>query len=241
MTVSYVNSKDGLYALGNQCINNNNNNNNNNDKTQIAKLQGNFNYETWALRVESYLTREAQHKAVLLDPPEIDQDLNNKALANIRLLLEDGPLLQVQYITTAKGAWEALKNLYSPKGFTSEFLICREFFEATLTKYPSMEEYLNKVKQLSDQLKAKKLELPRQVIIAWVLNNLTDSYDGFVANITQSLRNDSEAYSIEMLFSNLLDESKRQESRDSNAPQALHVRSYKGKKPYKITKGKLSK
>ncbi len=45
-------------------------------------------------------------------------------------------------------------------------------------------------------------------------NNLTDSYDGFVANITQSLRNDSEAYSIEMLFSNLLDESKRQESRD---------------------------
>ena len=47
-----------------------------------------------------------------------------------------------------------------------------------------MEEYLNKVKQLSDQLKAKNLELPKQVIIAWVLNNLTNNYDGLVFNIT---------------------------------------------------------
>jgi len=29
-----------------------------------------------------------------------------------------------------------------------------------------MEEYLNKVKQLTDQLKAKGIELPNQVIIA---------------------------------------------------------------------------
>ena len=47
-----------------------------------------------------------------------------------------------------------------------------------------MEEYLNKIKQLTDQLKAKNLELPKQVIIAWVLNNLTNNYDGLVSNIT---------------------------------------------------------
>ena len=72
-----------------------------------------------------------------------------------------------------------------------------------------MEEYLNKIKQLSDQLKAKNLELPKQVIIAWVLNNLTDNYDGLVSNITQSLRTNIESYSIESLFSNLLNELKR--------------------------------
>jgi hypothetical protein len=47
-----------------------------------------------------------------------------------------------------------------------------------------MEEYINKVKELSDQLKAKNLELLKQVIIAWVLNNLTNNYDSLVANIT---------------------------------------------------------
>ena len=40
-----------------------------------------------------------------------------------------------------------------------------------------MEEYLNKVKQLTDQLKAKRIELPSQVIVAWVLNNLTSPYE----------------------------------------------------------------
>jgi gag-polypeptide of LTR copia-type len=118
--------------------------------------------------------------------------------------------LQIRHITSAKEAWESLKNLYSPKGFTSEFLICREFFNTTLDKCSSMEEYLNKVKQLSDQLKAKELELPKQVIIAWVLNSLTENYEGFVSNITQSLRNSkTEEYNLEELFSNLLDESKR--------------------------------
>jgi hypothetical protein len=210
------------------------------DKMSITKLQGIANYETWALRVDAYLIREAQRDAIT---SEVNPDLNDKALANIRLLLGDGPLLQIQHISNAKKAWESLKNLYSPRGFTSEFLICREFFEATLNKYSSMEEYLNKVKQLSDQLKAKNLTLPKQVIIAWVLNNLTDNYDGFVSNITQSLRNDSDAYSLETLFSNLLDESKRQESRDT--PHILYTKAggggYKGKKPYKITKGKHCK
>src|SRR6202044_3242997 len=121
--------------------------------------------------------------------------------------------------------------LYSPKGFTSEFLICREFFNTTLDNLSSMEEYLNKVKQLTDQLKAKQLELPKQVIIAWVLNSLTDEYEGFVSNITQSLRNDSEIFTLETLFSNLLDESKRQGNKDSYN-QALFTHN-KDKNKYK--------
>jgi hypothetical protein len=51
-----------------------------------------------------------------------------------------------------------------------------------------MEEYLNKVKQLTDQLKAKSIEMPSQVIVAWVLNNLTSPYEGFVTMVTQSYR-----------------------------------------------------
>jgi hypothetical protein len=64
-----------------------------------------------------------------------------------------------------------------------------------------------------------------------------------VSNITQSLRNNKDAYNLESLFSNLLDESKRQESIEANnSEQALYIKTikpkYKGKKPYKITKGK---
>ena len=77
-----------------------------------------------------------------------------------------------------------------------------------------MEEYLNKVKQLTDQLKAKGIELPNQVIVAWVLNNLTNPFEGFVIMVTQSYRTNSSDINLENLFSNLLDESRRQVSKD---------------------------
>ena len=215
------------------------------DRISIQKLKGASNYEVWALRTEAFLIKEGLKDAISSDLFDLEEDINDKALANIKLLVEDGPLLQIQHISTALEAWESFKNLYSPKGFTSEFLICREFFNTTLDNLSSMEEYLNKVKQLSDQLKAKQLELPKQVIIAWVLNSLTDEYEGFVSNITQSLRNDSDIFTLETLFSNLLDESKRQDNKDLHN-QALFTynkdnNKYKGKKPYKITKGKYCK
>ena len=133
------------------------------EKISIVKLKGSINYEVWALRTKALLTKEGQIDTIF----NISNDAKNlKALSNIQLLIEDSPLLQIQEYTTAKEAWDALKNLYYARGFSSEFLICREFFNTSLNKYPSMEEYLNKVKYLSDQLKAKNIELPRQVIIA---------------------------------------------------------------------------
>ena len=214
----------------------------NDKKTTIVKLKGASNYEVWALRIDSVLIKEGLKEAIINSPPNVEQEKDEKALADIRLLIEDGPLLQIQHITSAKGAWDSLKTLYGSEGFISEFLTCREFFSTTLDKYSSMEEYLNKVKQLSDQLKAKKLELPKQVVIAWVLNNLTDEYEGLVSNITQTLRNNIESFTLESLFSNLLDESKRQENKESNvALFTYNNKRYKGKKPYKITKGKFCK
>jgi len=183
------------------------------EKISIPKLIGQSNYEVWSLRVESLLVKGSLSEAIeegSNPKPEIDL----KALANIRLTIEDGPLLQIRHSTTALEAWNLLKNLYSPKGFSSEFLICKELFETTLSKYSSMEEYLNKVKQLTDQLKAKGIELPSQVTVAWVLNNLTSPYEGFVTMVTQSYRTNSSNINLENLFSNLMDESRRQVSKD---------------------------
>ncbi|TQS33767.1 hypothetical protein Golomagni_05876 [Golovinomyces magnicellulatus] len=74
-----------------------------------------------------------------------------------------------------------------------------------------MEENLNKIRQLNDDL-CKKVRLPKQVIIAWVLNNLIGDFDIIDSSITPSLRTDVRSYNIEKLFSNLLDEPKRPSS-----------------------------
>jgi hypothetical protein len=62
------------------------------DKITIPKLRGAINYEVWALRIDAFLTKE-NLKSALIDSDIIDEDINNNALANIKLLVEDGPLI----------------------------------------------------------------------------------------------------------------------------------------------------
>ena len=46
--------------------------------------------------------------------------------------------------------------------------------------------------------------MPGQVIVAWVLNNPTSPYKGFVIIVTQSYRTNSSTINLENLFSNLM-------------------------------------
>lgn len=193
------------------------------DKTfAFSRLKGQENYEIWALRMESYLIEKNLYNSL---DNELDEN-TKRALAAIRLALEDGPLLQIQGTQNAKQAWEMLKSLYSSKGFNSEFLTCKELFQTTLENSNNMESYLNTIKRLYDQLKAKGIEIPKQVIIAWTLNNLTDEYNGFVTTISQAYRTNKDAYSLESLFSNLLDESRRYNANESQS-LALWIRDNK--------------
>ena len=112
----------------------------------------------------------------------------NRALALIRLSIADGPLLQIRNITTPLEAWNYLSNLYSPKGFSSEFILFKNLFNTTLSILHDIEDYLNTIKRITDDLTSRNLKLPDKLIIAWVLNNLTSDYDGFSSIITQSIR-----------------------------------------------------
>ncbi|POS81899.1 hypothetical protein EPUL_006831, partial [Erysiphe pulchra] len=203
--------------------------------------------------MEAVLRKEMTN--IIIETDDVTPETNSSALSSIQLCLDDGPLLQVKHIKRAHHIWKSLENLYCATGFSSEFILCRDFFDTKLAKFNSMEEYLNKIKQLSDDLKSKDMQLPRQILFAWILNNLTPDYRPIVSSITQSLRNNKDAFTTETLFANLLDESKRlnfEEETDhkilftsahnkqpfNNQPTNNKNRTYKGKKPYKITKGK---
>ena len=59
------------------------------------------------------------------------------------------------------------KDLYSPKGFNSSFLLLRELFDTTRSKSNnSLEKYTTTIRRLYNDLKSKGVELPKQAIIA---------------------------------------------------------------------------
>ena len=185
----------------------------------IQKLVGSSNYTIWALRMKALLVDRGLKAIITTD--DVSDDVNDRALAAIQLFISDGPLLHVQNDERAHGTWNKLKSLYSSTGFSSEFIIIKEFFRCKLKKYSSMEEFINKIKQLNDELTSRELALPRQVVMSWVLDNLTSEYGFIVTGITQSLRVNPNSYDLDMLFSSLVDESKRLSSIDEKADKVL--------------------
>src|SRR5436305_1073312 len=239
---------------------------------KITKLQGSSNWELWAIRMEAVLTEKGYYDVMTLTPPtgmEVDggkdaqldwTTRSKKAIAYIRLALADGPLLQTRNITDPCRLWQKLQALYEPKGFSSDFLICKELFETTLSKMDnSIENYLNQIKRLTDDLSARNLTIPNKVIAAWTLNNLTSEYENTVAMSSQSIRakqaaakstpatpksgqfstSDETDIHLDDLFAQLIDESRR--LRSIHAETALNTKAGSGGAKPKRNKPKKAK
>ena len=207
----------------------------NTDRFNIRKLTGSEDYSTWAVKAKAMLTKDDLIKAI--KGPDASTIANQKALAIIQLLCEDGPLLHIKDMTNAYEAWQRLKDLYNPRGFTTEFLLLRKLFNTHLSTANSMEDFLNTVRRLYDDLKSKDCVLPEQAVMAWILNSLTDEYDAIVSSITQSLRLNSKAYSCDSLFANLLDESRGKEMIFEGQSKAFHVQKTRNQYKNRANKG----
>jgi len=64
------------------------------DKVSITKLSGQSNYEVWSLQVKSILINRSLSNAIKKGANP-KKEINQKALAAIRLTIKDGPLLQI--------------------------------------------------------------------------------------------------------------------------------------------------
>jgi hypothetical protein len=202
-------------------------------KIDFPKLKGTVNYDIWSMRIQNILSSYNCEEAIIDD--SVETEINKTAIEWLRATVEDGPLILIRFKNTAKAIWDTLKKAYSPRGFNGEYLLCKEFLELSLIKFSTMEEYLTRLVQLNDQLTVKKLQLPLSFVYAKILNNLPPEYEAFIASITQSFK-DSEKTGLDDLISNILDESRRHESKES----VMHINhNYRGKKPYKITKGRF--
>lgn len=114
-------------------------------KFGVLQLSGVKNYLYWSVKVIVYLVKEGE-ASNNLDFQGIFAEKTRKALADIFLMYNEGPLMHIKEKNTPLEAWEALKELYKPSGFTTEYLILKDFFNTNLEEYNIMEEYLNKVK-----------------------------------------------------------------------------------------------
>ncbi|XPS72906.1 hypothetical protein M3J07_005050 [Ascochyta lentis] len=194
------------------------------DSIKLPKLKGSANYSIWAIRMQAIIVEKGYLAYILNNPATIVDNIENldenayKATAIIKLALEDGPLLQTQFINNPYTLWNTLKNLYEAKGFSSEFLLSKELISTTLNSCKgNLEDYINTFKRIVNSLESRNINLPTKFIVALLLNNLNKDYEYIVAVITQSIRTANSEINIEEIISQLLDEYRRLKSIKGNS------------------------
>jgi hypothetical protein len=137
---------------------------------KINKLKGSINHDLWVIRIEALLTREgyldvitSDITALTFEEHKLLEEKALKATSFIRLSLEDGPLLQTRFISNPVILWNTLKNLYEAKGFSSEFVLSKDFINTTLSSFKgNLELYINSFKRTISSLESKKIYSPNK-------------------------------------------------------------------------------
>lgn len=143
--------------------------------------------------MEAYLYNFHLDDTITTD--EVSPEVNKMALNKIILAIENGPMANIKSEKLVRKERTHLKDMYNPVGFSANFILMIEFLDCKLVNYNFMEEFLNKIRGLSDELKQRNIIIPKEIIYGWVLNNLTPQYS-IATNITQSLRNTEEIYDL---------------------------------------------
>ena len=131
------------------------------EKTSVPQLKGSSNYIIQAIKMKSFLTKEGLDDTLEIEAPTgVNIKRAKKAHSYVILHYNKGPTIHIYHEEYAKSAQEKLESLYKPQGFTLEFLLYNEFFSVKLENFKGLENYLNKIKRLTDKLKNRKLGLP---------------------------------------------------------------------------------
>ena len=109
---------------------------------KVPKLISASNYKLQAIQIRAALTvKDLSRFLTQVEGAKSTKD-DNKALSYIQLACADGPLLYILAIDTLLDAWKHLECLYTPRSFSSEFILFKEFFGATLSALGTVENYL---------------------------------------------------------------------------------------------------
>ena len=176
---------------------------------RVPILNGANEWEIFKIRIQSLLVEKDYYILDIASNTFIpNPDFEIKCASFIKLFIGNGPLFHVKDLYQPALIFEKLRSLYEPIGPTYDFLLLNTLFSTTLANSSNLEEYILKIKKVSDDLKSRDIVLPEKALIGWVLFNLTPDFDFVISSINQTLRQ-GEALSLDRIFSQLLDESRR--------------------------------
>lgn len=149
---------------------------------------------------------------------------DNQALAQIILTLSNAQLVHVRNAKSSHDAWTNICSAFQAKGLAAKVYLRRQFFTIKFQDGSSMQDHLNKVRDLADQLAEMEAGVSDQDLAMTALCSLSDRFDSLIVSLESR---SSQDLTSDFVFNRLLAEERRQlESIQSNdvAPSAHQAR-----------------
>ncbi|KAL0821823.1 hypothetical protein ABMA28_005348 [Loxostege sticticalis] len=197
----------------------------------IEKLQGIENYHHWKFYMKNLLIHEDLHDCVLTQDYSKDNvKKDQKALAKICLSVHTSVQSHVRNAKTAYEAWKNLEAAYEDKGLIRRLSLLRSLCDIRLSGCSSMECYINKIIDVTQQLSDMGTPLEDDFIAVLMLNGLTSDYDPLIMALENSKLGKLESETVK---NKLLQESlRRDEKADTTALfTRKQVKCFRCKKP----------
>lgn len=153
------------------------------DKVLIAKLNNN-NYHIWKYKLELLLIKEDLWDVVQTSEPKNDDSewvkRDGKARATIGLLIEDNQIVHIKKESTANQVWKALENYHQKSTLSNKVNLLKKICNLKLQDNQSMEKHINDLENLTEQLSALGESIAENLLIAFLLSSLPESYNTLI-------------------------------------------------------------
>lgn len=159
----------------------------------FSRLKGRENYAEWKVGARAYLTSKGLWKYVTTETTASSkaEDIasEQKALAELTLLLEAHLFSYVEDITAAKKAWEALESIFQDNGVLQKVFTLEQFVMLKLSDCDSLQDYVNKKVQLYSKTK-KGFNIDDEVAGGILLCGLGETYKPLIMSVRDKLSPD---------------------------------------------------
>lgn len=131
---------------------------------------------------------------------------DDKARANIGLLVDDKQFIHIKKAISAKESWNILKNRHEKPTLSNKISLLKRICNLKMEESDDMESHVNEMNDLVEQLTNLGEELKENLVVAMLLRSLPDSYDTLI-NVLENKPEDE--LTVEFIVGKLVDEFKK--------------------------------
>lgn len=111
----------------------------------IQRLKGRENFATWRVGAKAHLITKGVWPEMLVDVAALTdaakRSANERALAELTLLLDSSVYSYIEDCKTAKEAWNALMKTFEDSGVVRKVSLLKQWISLKLSDHESMQDY----------------------------------------------------------------------------------------------------